>query len=197
MRQRAQRKICRNLLIYRYRFQDVSFSFIDYTGEFVPMHNAKIKVGLSKFGKGIFSKDSISLGESILTFEGTLAQFDDVLAKGEKSMNAMQIGRGIYIDLGAPGVLVNHSCEPNAYVTSALTLVAVRQIEVGEEIFYDYSTVMCEKYETMKCECRCASCRNIIGDFDLLPLNLRHSYLHRGMVPSFIIGVMSLFNLEG
>ena len=62
-----------------------------------------------------------------------------------RQSDPLQIASGLYLDIGEPGVLVNHSCAPNAGIRDDVRLVALSDIVVGEEIFYDYSTTMGEE----------------------------------------------------
>jgi len=149
-------------------------------------------IGKSPFGRGLFATQLIENGQEILEFKGGLIRFDELMARQSLSMNALQIGRNVYLDLHEPSVLVNHSCEPNAGVSPDFKLIAIKNINAGEEIFYDYSTVMFERFETMQCSCGHSKCRKNIGDFDKLPLGIRRSYLRIAIVPSFVIGELLL-----
>lgn len=149
--------------------------------------SGKFVVGPSLIGRGVFARRRIRKDEVILRFSGQVLPFERVLEKGRESMNALQIGRRIYLDLRPPGVFVNHSCSPNAGVSQHLELVALADIGVGQEINYDYSTVMNEGSETMQCLCRSSACRGTVGDFRDLPRALQLRYLRQGIVGVFII----------
>jgi SET domain-containing protein len=76
----------------------------------------------------------------------------------------MQIGPDTYLveDPDHPSLddFLNHSCEPNlGFITGSLILYALRNIQAGEELFFDYSTTMNEPDWTIKCCCRTDSCR--------------------------------------
>jgi D-alanine-D-alanine ligase len=53
---------------------------------------------------------------------------------------------------------INHSCDPNAWVTG-LDLCARRRIPSGEEITMDYATMYAQQQHTFKCSCGTALCR--------------------------------------
>ena len=53
---------------------------------------------------------------------------------------------------------LNHSCDPNAWVTG-LDLCARRPIAAGEEITMDYATMYTERQVTFDCHCGTALCR--------------------------------------
>lgn len=112
----------------------------------------------------------------------------------------MQIGENCYVDMQAPGVFLNHSCDPNAAITPALWLEALKRIRKGRQITYDDSTTMRERSWTMECDCRSASCRRVVEDFDRIPLDRQRYYLERNVVQGFIakrfgaaLGTSSLF----
>lgn len=104
---------------------------------------------------------------------------------------ALQIGPDLYI--GASGEAddcVNHSCEPNAAVRidgTTATLWAVRDIAAGEEISFDYSTILDEDDFTMECLCGTPSCRGTIGDGKDLPEPVWQRYKALGMLPDYMI----------
>ena len=146
----------------------------------------KIRIGDCRFGKGVFARSIIRKGEEILCFSGPLINLEEALAKGERQCDPLQIGRRLYMDIGSPGVLVNHSCEPNAGIRHDVRLVAITDIRPGEEIFYDYSTTMDEDHWTLRCLCGSVVCRVNVGDFRYLPLHTRRKYLRIGIVQTYL-----------
>jgi hypothetical protein len=65
-------------------------------------------------------------------------------------------------------------------------MFALKEINKGEELFWDYSTSMMERHWTMRCACGEKNCRKIITDFDLLPTELQLQYLRMNIVFPFI-----------
>jgi hypothetical protein len=63
---------------------------------------------------------------------------------------------------------MNHSCDPTTSWSNSTTLVALRDIEAGEEITYDYSTSDITQVFEMKCECGSSRCRGTITNRDYL-----------------------------
>ena len=146
----------------------------------------KIRIGDCRFGKGVFARSMIREGEEILRFAGPLIDPETVDAKGVRQCDPLQIGSELYVDIGPPGVFVNHSCAPNAGIRDDVRLVAITEIRDGDEIFYDYSTTMNENHWTLACLCRSTLCRGKIGDFKDLPRRTRHRYLRIGIVQSYL-----------
>jgi uncharacterized protein len=141
-----------------------------------------IRVAKCRVGLGVFAARAFAAGELILTFCGKVITAPQAHSNG----NALQVGDGLYLNIKKPGVLVNHSCDPNAGIVSDKLLVAVRDIGRGEQICYDYSTTMLDRRWTMRCDCRSLPCRRTIEDFDLLPRELQNHYLRLGVVQRFI-----------
>ena len=147
----------------------------------------QIYVGPSPLGLGIFARKSFRKGEFLFRFSGPIIPLAEAIAKGEDEGNVLQIGPYSYIDLQAPAVFGNHSCQPNAGLRDQIFCYALCDIAEGEEIFYDYSTTMSERRWTMPCHCGMLSCRGVIGDFHDLPLQLQRLYLARKIVMPFIV----------
>ena len=138
-------------------------------------------------GLGLFAGRAFSPDEEILIFSGPELSFEAMVARGEAEANALQIDDSLYLDIGAPGVYANHSCQPNAGIRQDTRLVALRPIPAGEEIRYDYSTTMWENHWTMACRCGQANCRQRVTDFPTLPAQLQQRYLQLQVVQSFIV----------
>ncbi len=146
----------------------------------------KLVVRSATHGRGVFTEEPIPAGARIIRFSGPFLRYEQTSA----STYALQIGPDLYI--GASGGLddyVNHSCEPNAGLRidgTTVDLHAVRDIEAGEEIFFDYSTTLDEDDFTMSCKCGAPSCRGTIGDGKYLPENVWKKYMGLGIIPEYV-----------
>lgn len=56
----------------------------------------------------------------------------------------------------------NHSCNPNAGFSDSITLVAMRTIQSGEEVTFDYCMSMSSPIFRLDCECGESLCRKVI-----------------------------------
>ena len=141
----------------------------------------------AKHGLGLFATRVINEGEVILAFAGPIISYQQVLRKRTPD-NAFQISRNRYVDLRKPGVLANHSCEPNAGVTPDLILIALKKISKDEEITYDYSACM-DKDTTCDfvCDCGARTCRKTIRGFATLPKKKQLYYRVRQVIQKFLI----------
>lgn len=147
----------------------------------------EVSVQRCELGFGLFARRSFVVDEEILVFTGPELSFEAMVARGEVEANALQIDDSLYLDIGAPGVFANHSCLPNAGIRHDRRLVALRPIQAGEEIRYDYSTTMWENHWTMACRCGHDNCRRLIADFHTLPTHVQQHYLHLQVVQTFIV----------
>lgn len=147
-------------------------------------------------GLGIFAAKRFRRGEIVFSVEdpayfSNALPFHDLLARGYKSDDLFQVGPDAYIPpSGNIDDYTNHSCDPNSGIrlTSAGFLVlALRDISVGEEVSYDYSTYLNNLYESMICRCGAVKCRGIVGSFWALPEDLRRRYLELDIVGHFVM----------
>jgi hypothetical protein len=151
------------------------------------MSPSTVEVGLSALGQGVFATRPLQPGQAILVLSGTLLDRTQVLGLGRERAYAMQSGSHHYLELTSPGRYLNHSCDPNAGIMNDRILVALRRIEAGEEIRYDYSTTMSEDHWTVECRCGETACRRVILGFHHLPPIAQNRYLQLGMVQRFIV----------
>jgi uncharacterized protein len=146
-----------------------------------------VEVGSSALGRGVFATRSFRPGQPILEFSGPALKQDEVLALGGDRVYALQVGPDEYLDTMPPGRYVNHSCDPNAGIVNDRVLIALRSIEAGEEIQFDYSTAMSRDHWTVECRCGRSTCRRVILDFHHLPPITQNRYLQLGVVQRFIV----------
>jgi len=121
-------------------------------------------------GRGVFAAESIRRGELVARCSGEVYHESEV----PPDCFAMQVGEALW--LGSPGGAIddwfNHSCEPNVgFLTGEPVLYALRDIEPGEELCWDYSTSITWPGWTMESECLCgaSTCRGVIRPFPELP----------------------------
>jgi hypothetical protein len=115
---------------------------------------------------GAFTPQPIKKGDTIAVWDGPYAEKlpNSDLAKYYLYVrpNKWLVGfGGEYAES-----FINHSCDPNAEVTwneDIATLVATQNIEEGEEITFDYGTVIpLGDNFTFSCGCGAVNCRKVI-----------------------------------
>jgi SET domain-containing protein len=72
-------------------------------------------------------------------------------------------------------LFINHSCEPNVGFAGNVVLVAMRDIDTGEELTTDYA-LFDDSDEAMECHCEAAACRGMIRGSDWQRPELQHKY---------------------
>ncbi len=152
----------------------------------------KFSVQQNEEGKLLVAETEILQGEEVLIFEGiTVDRFDCLLFDEDPH----QIDEDSYLIIKGDGKYCRHSCNPNAYLDSPYSLRAMRNINAGEEICFDYSTCMADGAFFL-CNCGHVECRKLIEDFEYLPRTLQDYYISRSAVPQFIVKSLSEELLE-
>src|SRR5687768_15754858 len=93
-----------------------------------------ITVRESKFGKGLFAKQDISQGSTIISIKGEKITFNESVELGDDESYCLQVGIDKYIKPEEPFIYSNHSCDPNSGINQWLELFALRPIGKGDEI---------------------------------------------------------------
>lgn len=139
-------------------------------------------------GRGAFALEKIKPGQIVLIFTGDPIGFDEIV----DPERTLQISEDQVISTtGKIDDFVNHCCEPNTglqLVGKSPRLIALREIQIGEELSFDYSTsTNLGDNWTMKCFCDAPNCRKIIRDYDFLPENVKQKYLELKVVPHYVL----------
>jgi len=122
----------------------------------------------------------IHAGTSVATFGGTaLTHFAFAEYDAERRSRSIQVDTNL-IFLGPPtrepGDSINHSCEPNCGMRNATTIVAMRDIAIGEELTFDYAMSDASSYDEFDCNCGTSLCRGRVRADDWRLDTLRHKY---------------------
>ncbi|VVC76585.1 hypothetical protein AQUSIP_19020 [Aquicella siphonis] len=142
-------------------------------------------------GKGSFAARYIKRGEFIIALAGEAIVTQDVephcAGLGISGDDPLQIGDKVFLILDYKSKTINHSCQPNAGIRYKSELYAVRDIQAGEEITYDYSTTsgILDKW-TMNCGCHANGCRQTIGNVLSIPSETLDHYLNLNVLPDYI-----------
>ena len=149
----------------------------------------------SSYGIGIFAARCFREGQVVVAdedgdyYDGAVSEAQIRSLGLDLSVHCFQIDHDRYLlPHGSIDDLINHSCSPTTgirLVEKGYRLIALRDIEAGEELTYDYSTYIANPNERLRCACGSALCRRDIGPFRELPPWLREFYLERGVVGAF------------
>ena len=120
-------------------------------------------------GRGVFARARIKAGDVLVAWGGEVvsrSQFGSVPI--ERVRVSVQIDENLFLVPGieGPADWINHSCEPNAGMRGQVVLVAMRDIEPGEEVCYDYAMTDGSDYDVLDCHCRAPGCRGRVTGSD-------------------------------
>ena len=129
------------------------------------MSSRSFRVGRALTGLGLFATKPIKRRAYIATYRGrrmTPEEADRLEARGSRYM--FEVNKRVTID-GSPrwnvARYINHSCRPNAdpmIRDRRIWIKAIRNIEAGDEITYDYGKDYFNAYIKPH-GCRCDKCR--------------------------------------
>lgn len=122
-------------------------------------------------GQGLFAGENIKRGERIQYISGKKVKVPSKIAHDRNAMETWYgMGRYTWIDPGnTPFRFLNHSCEPNAAVAGKKTLIALENINEGDEITIDYSMTDADPHWSLDCSCGAQSCRKSIRAIYTVP----------------------------
>ena len=91
----------------------------------------------------------------------------------------VQIAHDKHTHVGKLAAL-NHSCDPNVFLdTQHMEMVAAREIEKGDQLFFFYPSTEWEMDAPFICLCGAANCINVVAGARFLPLStLERHYLN-------------------
>jgi hypothetical protein len=132
---------------------------------------------------GVFATAPIEAGTVTVVFGG-FATPGDVFRQlpVERQHHSLQIGDDLFLACDehlSDGDLVNHSCDPTLGFTGEITLLALRDIEAGEQLTFDYATCDSQPYDEFECECGSSSCRVKVTGEDWMQPDLQNRYVGR------------------
>jgi hypothetical protein len=118
---------------------------------------------------GVFARQPVKSGERLTVWGGEIVSLADLtLVPPQLRPYSLQVEEDLYLVTSreGPGDWVNHSCNPNAGLQGQIVLVALRDINVGEEVCYDYAMSDGSPYDEFVCGCGAANCRGQVSGND-------------------------------
>lgn len=144
----------------------------------------RIEVRLSPTeGDGMFAREPIKVGEVVTVWGGVLFTEAEIRAGKAKQHTLAAINEGLYLaglpdDPDSPDDFMNHSCDPNVWMRDEVTLVARRDIAIGEELTADYAMWEADPNWVLQNPCNCGTsfCRKTITGQDWKLQDLQRRY---------------------
>jgi uncharacterized protein len=136
-------------------------------------------------GAGLFARIPVAAGTAVSRIGGRLVSgpelrrlLHDARHSGPGYVDTITVAddRHLVLPAGQPGAKGNHSCDPNLWWAAPYTLVARRDIAVGEELTNDYATSTGEEDFRMLCRCGSALCRSVVTGRDWSRPELQQRY---------------------
>ena len=149
-------------------------------------------------GSGSFAIEKITKGEVVASFGGFVVGQKDL-----KDYSIDRVARSLQLDaenylLSGPipesGDMINHSCEPNCGAFGTSSVIAKSDIEIGEELTFDYAMTDSSQYDEFKCFCGKENCREKITGKDWKDPILQIKY--NDYFSSFIAKLIKLSHSE-
>lgn len=124
-------------------------------------------------GRGVFATGGFAEGEVVIVGK-------PVFRSPERTWQTVQIDVDAHVRISVPFEFVNHSCDPNCGIKpnrhAAYDLVAMRGVEAGEEVTFDYCTTEWSIVGFDRCDCRSDRCRGIVRGGKFLSLDELERY---------------------
>jgi uncharacterized protein len=133
-------------------------------------------------GRGLVAVAPISEGEVVAVKSGHIVTTEQLRSLPERLQKSdVQISDDLHLvaldddEYEAIMLFINHSCDPNGGFAGNVVLVAMCDIEAGEELTTDYA--MFDDYEgSMTCHCGRPLCRQLIDGHDWQRAELQERY---------------------
>ena len=145
-----------------------------------PQDNRRIQTRLSGVhGKGVFAVQDIAEGQTIIEYVGAIISWKE--AQKRHPHDPSQPNHTFYFHIDETRVIdglyggnssrwINHACDPNCEADEdggRIFIKALRNIDAGEELNYDYGLIIDERYTPKlkaeyPCWCNAKSCRGTL-----------------------------------
>jgi hypothetical protein len=123
----------------------------------------------SKGGRSLVVREIVEPGELVVVWGGEVVHLSRLhtLSPAERLLT-IQVEEELYLvsGLDGPADWVNHSCNPNCGLSGQIALVAMRRLEPGEEVCFDYAMSDGSPYDQFRCGCGAQECRGDITGED-------------------------------
>ncbi|NKB56848.1 MAG: SET domain-containing protein-lysine N-methyltransferase [Alphaproteobacteria bacterium] len=134
-------------------------------------------------GRGLFATALITVGETVVVKGGYVMTKGARDAVGETlGPSEIQIANDLFIgpttaaEREGAMMHLNHSCAPNLGVNGQIAFVAMRDIQAGEELTFDYAMTDDEDGLEMTCQCGATDCRETVTGKDWQQPALQRKY---------------------
>jgi SET domain-containing protein len=132
-------------------------------------------------GWGSFVIEPIRKGETVAAFGGWVVTREVLSGMNhDRQSRSIQVDEDLYLvssDTPEPGDMLNHACDPNCGMAGSSMLIAMRDIEPGEELTFDYAMCDASDYDEFSCLCTMPGCRGVVTGADWRDPVLQAKYM--------------------
>ncbi|MBI5954727.1 MAG: SET domain-containing protein-lysine N-methyltransferase [Chloroflexi bacterium] len=167
----------------------------------IPWVDPRLKASSSPIGgTGLFVQSPIDSGEILIIWGGTVFTHADILSGKANPETIAVLDDDLYLADPVDSPLaeeytLNHSCDPNAWMLDAITLIARHPIAPGEEVTADYALwLFNQDWKLYPCRCGSPLCRRRVTDQDWRLPELQSRYA--GHFTPFLNRLIEQDNLE-
>ena len=130
----------------------------------------EVRTTPEKGGNAVYASKALKKNEVLAVWGGQVVTLEQVLAlPRDEQGHTIQIYEELYLapmGMDEPADYINHSCNPNAGICGQITLVAMRDINAGEEITFDYAMADSSSFDEFDCACGAPNCRGRVSGND-------------------------------
>ena len=131
-------------------------------------------------GSGSFAVSKILKGETVASFGGHVINQNELSNHSpDRVSRSLQLNEDVYLLSGVnpeAGDMINHSCEPNCGITGTSSVQALQDIEIGDELSFDYAMTDSSEYDEFICACGKNNCREKITGKDWQKEEIQSKY---------------------
>ncbi|MEX0769017.1 MAG: SET domain-containing protein-lysine N-methyltransferase [Microthrixaceae bacterium] len=119
--------------------------------------------GVPHKGQGVFAVTRILAGQTVAAFGGHIVTSDQLqeLPRWQQE-RSLQLDHQLFLtttERNDPADFINHSCQANCGFLGSNLLRAMVEIQVGEELSFDYAMSDSAPYDEFECHCGASICR--------------------------------------
>ena len=133
-------------------------------------------------GSGSFAISKINKGETVSSFGGYVINQSELSKYSpDRVSRSLQLNQDLYLLSGInpeAGDMINHSCDPNCGIAGTSSVQALQDIEIGNELSFDYAMTDSSEYDEFRCACGKDKCRGLITGNDWQKEELQLKYKH-------------------